>query len=687
MYRALLLVLLIPVFASGQAASGQSQSTPSVGQPTSAPVFEAVSPSEFPGQISRIATEISAQRPRYVRVNRLLNGLLNGKVTIPLGPGHVVQFFPESGRRRAFLRPHNRPLRPNDAEKSGEDLAYSFSGRVYDTGSDKLPNDENQDFGYFTVLGEQFVGQLYSETHLYKIESVSEDFARITEVAWEAIPSVDPGGVDPFAGERKEPSSESRLRALTSDVLKEGAGTPSEGITEINVAVVFANDAYAKSLSESRDWFLDAINAVYYTNFIYEMSGIDVTLRLAGASVIDFQETSNITIDLGRITPDHSDFETPHLASLRDAWEADIVILIGDYDITPITPAYGAAWFAVGRRDNPTGPLLVLEERGYGAVDYDFMDGVAFAHEVGHIFGADHNDEDEVPNNGFHYGRGQRKGGWCPEWICGRKWQTVMSYGGLRNIPYFSTPLREYAGDAVGDASHNNVRVHNFTRPYVGGFRTPPVPPLAVTLSLSGASKPPKQGETVKYLADVSGDQSGLQYEWRKAPIPEAYTAPIVQTYGDSLPVTLEGNTYVLVTVTNSLGESATDELYTYVQSTEVSAKPTLSSGSEESYVEQSDGTIAASGRGVSVPSELAVAVWPNPVQSEARIELSLPEASGVRISVYDVLGRLVESVAAGTFGEGYHVFAFERSNLPSGVYVVHAESNGRAATTIFTLQ
>src|SRR5690606_3555140 len=140
--------------------------------------------------------------------------------------------------RRAFPGPHNRPLRPNDAEKSGEDLAYSFSGRVYDLGSNEPPNNENQHFGFFTVLGERFVGQLHSETHLYKIESVSEEFARITEVPWGDIPPADSGGAVPSPEDGVKLSGAS-LRAY--NVVEEGTHKSAKGNTEINVAVVFAN--------------------------------------------------------------------------------------------------------------------------------------------------------------------------------------------------------------------------------------------------------------------------------------------------------------------------------------------------------------------------------------------------------------------------------------------------------------
>src|SRR5690606_15312455 len=119
-------------------------------------------------------------------------------------------------------------------------------------------------------------------------------------------------------------------------------------------------------------------------------------------------------------------------------------------------------WFAVHGYDIQDGPLYVNAERGYGTVDYDYMDGVTFAHECAHIFGADHNDEDNVPDAGFRYGRGMRRSV-CPL-FCSGAWRTVMSYGGQPQIPYFSTPFREYSDDVLGDTYHNNVLIHNSSR-------------------------------------------------------------------------------------------------------------------------------------------------------------------------------------------------------------------------------
>lgn len=151
--------------------------------------------------------------------------------------------------------------------------------------------------------------------------------------------------------------------------------------------------------------------------------------------------------------------------------------------------------------------------------------------------------------------------------------------------------------------------------------------------------------------------------------------------------MTLDGNTYVSVTVTNSLGESATDEIYMYVQATEVSARPTLTAGVRESNLGRSGETATSSVEGGDVPSHLAVTVWPNPIESDGQIELLLPEAADISIGIYDVLGRLVEPIAARGFEEGRHVLAFGRRELPAGVYIVRAVANDSIATTTLTLQ
>jgi parallel beta-helix repeat protein len=68
---------------------------------------------------------------------------------------------------------------------------------------------------------------------------------------------------------------------------------------------------------------------------------------------------------------------------------------------------------------------------------------------------------------------------------------------------------------------------------------------------------------------------------------------------------------------------------------------------------------------------------YPNPFNPSTKISFVLPEASQVRLHVYDVSGRLVRTLLEGWQDAGAHEVIFEASGLVSGVYVYSLHLNG----------
>ncbi|NQT24957.1 M20/M25/M40 family metallo-hydrolase [candidate division KSB1 bacterium] len=60
---------------------------------------------------------------------------------------------------------------------------------------------------------------------------------------------------------------------------------------------------------------------------------------------------------------------------------------------------------------------------------------------------------------------------------------------------------------------------------------------------------------------------------------------------------------------------------------------------------------------------------YPNPFNSMTTIPVSLQESGPIKIEVYDLLGRVVSVLADGAYEAGPHIFSFNASGLPSGVY------------------
>jgi flagellar hook assembly protein FlgD len=49
-----------------------------------------------------------------------------------------------------------------------------------------------------------------------------------------------------------------------------------------------------------------------------------------------------------------------------------------------------------------------------------------------------------------------------------------------------------------------------------------------------------------------------------------------------------------------------------------------------------------------------------------------------IKLSVYDVMGRLVDIVSEGTKAAGNHTFTWNATNLASGMYLLRLETEGQ---------
>jgi hypothetical protein len=72
---------------------------------------------------------------------------------------------------------------------------------------------------------------------------------------------------------------------------------------------------------------------------------------------------------------------------------------------------------------------------------------------------------------------------------------------------------------------------------------------------------------------------------------------------------------------------------------------------------------------------EFAVSNFPNPFNPSTTILFDLPEASFVRLRVFNLLGRTVATLVEQQVAAGRHAVTFDASNLPSGVYLYRIEA------------
>ncbi len=79
---------------------------------------------------------------------------------------------------------------------------------------------------------------------------------------------------------------------------------------------------------------------------------------------------------------------------------------------------------------------------------------------------------------------------------------------------------------------------------------------------------------------------------------------------------------------------------------------------------------------------------YPNPFNPSTTLQFTLREAGDVELSVFDLIGRHVRTLASGYFEAGSHDVQFEAGNLPSGTYLYRLETaTGPVSGTLILLK
>ena len=95
--------------------------------------------------------------------------------------------------------------------------------------------------------------------------------------------------------------------------------------------------------------------------------------------------------------------------------------------------------------------------------------------------------------------------------------------------------------------------------------------------------------------------------------------------------------------------------------------------------------TLVASGNGyvpLSTPASFTLsAAYPNPFNPSTSLDMTMPSEGYVSIQAYNLVGQVVGTIAEGNMSAGTHSFAWDASDLSSGVYLIKAEYAGNVET------
>jgi predicted outer membrane repeat protein len=207
-------------------------------------------------------------------------------------------------------------------------------------------------------------------------------------------------------------------------------------------------------------------NAVAGANLCFRNSQLQIQLRLVHVYESTYSPTSNLDIDLDRLT-NKNDGHLDEVHTLRDQYGADVVTLLStDSDMG-------------GLANTLSYPSLSFEESAFNVCVWDQIGAPVFtlAHEIGHNMGCLHNREDasdSSQDSNYDYGAFAYGKRW---YLNGEGYRTVMAYNDSgknfdNSIPYFSNPSVSYLGVKTGNTgTEDNAKALRISSPYVSNFR------------------------------------------------------------------------------------------------------------------------------------------------------------------------------------------------------------------------
>jgi flagellar hook assembly protein FlgD len=70
--------------------------------------------------------------------------------------------------------------------------------------------------------------------------------------------------------------------------------------------------------------------------------------------------------------------------------------------------------------------------------------------------------------------------------------------------------------------------------------------------------------------------------------------------------------------------------------------------------------------------------IYPNPFNAQSTISFTLSDASNVKIDIFNIQGKKIDSFTETFYQEGIHQLNWNATTLPSGIYLIRMQSGNK---------
>ncbi|KZN43026.1 hypothetical protein N474_15675 [Pseudoalteromonas luteoviolacea CPMOR-2] len=384
------------------------------------------------------AIQSSANEPTQPRAKQILNALkLNSELDANLHVGNSLKLVIDG----QFVQ-----IELTEVTKQSSKITY-INGRSTDGVARLSMIKTNSGYSAKIYIGNTGYLLTPSENGLYKLSKFTQDNSPIDST--KDRPGLEHGD-----------SSHGLIgHAEVSPFIRTSTVNAANADTEVTVVVAYTD----KLAAEVGD--VDAYIALMEkdTNDSYAASGINASVRVIHSYQTGYVSTGDMSEDNSLLLNENTSswLSEPNplapngfgveLKSIRDEYKADIMVFLADQNAS-------SPWAGWAGQIGTDAESALFTMSSWGTFKN------TFGHELGHLYGARHdNDSTTTP---FSFGHG-----YCND---SKTWRTLMAISDCgERLNVWSNPNKNYQGEAGGTVETNdNARVHNERATFMAALRT-----------------------------------------------------------------------------------------------------------------------------------------------------------------------------------------------------------------------